>query len=79
MQKHCISYPPNKLVSVNHYCSFRIKQELLVVYSYRYKFICVYIVSFQANIHFYRIREEGGSGRRAQGAPPPPFICESMT
>ena len=30
------------------YLSFRIKQELLIVYSY--KFVCVYIVSFYANI-----------------------------
>ena len=38
----------NHQFSVNYYFSFRIKQELLIVYSY--KFICVYIVSFYANI-----------------------------
>ena len=44
MKKHCISYPTKSLkFSVNHYFSFRIKQELPIVYSY--KFICVYVVS----------------------------------
>ena len=38
----------NHKFSVNHCLSFRIKQELLIVYSY--KFICVYVVSFYANI-----------------------------
>ena len=47
-KKHCISYPAKSLISVNHYFSFRIKQESLIVYSY--KFTCVYIVSFYDNI-----------------------------
>ena len=38
----------NHQFSVNHYFSFRIKQELLTDYSC--KFICVYIVSFYTNI-----------------------------
>ena len=40
--------------SLNYYFSFRIKQELLIVYSY--EFICVYIVSFYANITPIRTR-----------------------
>ena len=48
MKKHCISYLSEFLISCDHYFSFRIKQELLIVYSY--KFICVYIVLFYANI-----------------------------
>ena len=50
MKKHCISYPTKSLIFCKslHYFSFRIKQELPIVYSY--KFICVYIVSFYANI-----------------------------
>ena len=50
LKKHCISYPTKSLIliSVNHYFSFRIKQELLIVYSY--KFICVYIISLSVNI-----------------------------
>ena len=44
----------NHSFSVNHYFSFRIKQELPIVYSY--KFICVYITSFYANITEIGIR-----------------------
>ena len=44
----------NHSFSVNHYFSFRIKQELPIVYSY--KFICVYIISFYANITKIGIR-----------------------
>ena len=40
VEKHCISYQTKSLIFT--------KQELLIVYSY--KFICVYIVSFYANI-----------------------------
>ena len=44
----------NHLFSVNHYFSFRIKQELPIVYSY--KFICVCIISFYANFTEIGIR-----------------------
>ena len=44
----------NHSFSVNHYFSFRMKQELPIVYSY--KFICVYIISFYANITKIGIR-----------------------
>ena len=44
----------NHSFSVNHYFSFRIKQELPIVYSN--KFICVYIISFDANITKIGIR-----------------------
>ena len=47
MKKHCISYPTKSLIFCKSLLFFRIKQELLIVYSY--KFICVYIVSFYAN------------------------------
>ena len=47
MKRHCISYPTKSLFSVNYYFSFRIKQELLIVYSY--KFICV----LQQSVLFY--------------------------
>ena len=39
MKKHYISYPTESLIFCNYYFSFRIKQELLIVHSY--KFICV--------------------------------------
>ena len=39
---------------MNHYFSFRIKRELLTVYSY--KFICVYIVSFYVNIVLLKLK-----------------------
>ena len=42
------TYELNHSFSVNHYFSFRINQELSIVYSY--KFICVYIISFYDNI-----------------------------
>ena len=48
MKKHYISYPTKSLIFCKSLLSFRIKQELLIVYSY--KFICVYIVSFYANM-----------------------------
>ena len=44
----------NHSFSVNHYFSFRIKQELPIVCSY--KFICIYIISFYANITKIGIR-----------------------
>ena len=59
MKKHCISFPTKLLIFYKSLFSFRIKKELLVVYSY--KFICVCIVSFYANItkigtHSYHYR-----------------------
>ena len=59
MKKHYVSYPNLSLISRKSLVSFRIKQELLLVYSY--KFICVYNVSFYADItkigtRFYHYR-----------------------
>ena len=39
MRKHCISYPTKSLIFCKLSLSFRINQELLIVYNY--KFICV--------------------------------------
>ena len=49
MKKHCISYPTESLIFCKLLLFLRIKQEVLIVYSY----LCmttVYIVSFYANI-----------------------------
>ena len=46
VKKHCISYPTKSFFSVNHFFPFRIKQELLIVYSL---FVSVF-VSFYDNI-----------------------------
>ena len=48
MKKHCILYPIKPLIFCQSLLFLRIKRELLIVYGY--KFICVYIVSFYANI-----------------------------
>ena len=39
MKKHCISYPTKSLIFCNYF-SLRIKQELLIVYSYKF-IVCI--------------------------------------
>ena len=48
LKKHCILYPTKSLIFCKSLLFFRTKQELLIVYSY--KFIFVYTVSFYSNI-----------------------------
>ena len=48
MKEHCISYPTESLI----FCKLLL--FFLIVYSY--KFICVYILSFYANITKIRTR-----------------------
>ena len=48
MKKHCISCPTKSLIFCKSLLFFQNKAK--IADSYSYKFICIYVVSFYANI-----------------------------